>query len=128
MESVGDKYYRLCEHFPLRPIESAEDFLYAEDLCEALRVQLIEFQLHADEIAYLETLEILCEDYELNESGTDLDDEDEEPESPEDELLSCEEEFSDWLVEKREDMQEWDFVQLCNTINTVISINLQELS
>lgn len=153
MEPLGQKYFDLFNHFPLRPILDDLEYVAADDLCEVLRTKLLVGELHADEVAYLEVLELLVIDYD--EGGDDqimlfdeLDDilepageecceicgepmadhiavdEDEADDSDTGDIA---EDLRGVLEEQKEKLQEWDFVALCNNLSAVISAKMAEL-
>lgn len=134
MDSLGDKYLELCNFIPLRLFRSDEEYILGEDLCSDLRDKLARNELSDDEIEYLEVLDLLLQDYademqvdedydEETEDGTDLDPEDDDKNDSD--LIA--EELASTLADKKKEMQEWDFVQLCNNLSTVISKELSEL-
>jgi hypothetical protein len=132
MEPPGDKYFALFDVFPLRAIMDAEDFLDAEEFAEVLRTKLSKNQLAPDEVEYLSVLDLILEDY-AEDLDTDLDDEDifepagsQECGPPMTEIDHIVDELKDLLADKKKELQEWDFISLCNSLSTVISTKMAE--
>ena len=129
-EPLGQKYFDLFQYVPLRPFENELEFVAAEDFSEVLRAKSINNALHPDELSYLEVLELLLSDY-AETIDSELEDEDayvpaiaEEVCDDVDELAA---EFEKALDDHKNHLQEWDFVQLCNSCSTIISRKVSEL-
>ncbi len=133
MNPLGPKYFELFDTVPLRPIKNAEEYVEANDFLEILKGQLDRDELSDDEIAYVEVLDLLLEEYEefadpdtdddIDEIGTEIAEETDG--SDIDDIAS---EVESLLDEKKEALQEWDFVALCNSISTIVSRKMSELS
>jgi hypothetical protein len=131
MEPLSSKYFDLFQYVPLRTFNDDDEFVEAEEFCEVLRTRLTKQELHPDEIEYLEVLDLLLTDY-AEQTDTDLEDEADEAFEPvvAEEVGDCDaivNELEDLLVDKRQQLQEWDFIQLCNNLSMVISKKLSEL-
>lgn len=135
----GSKYFELFEHFPLVPIRDDIDYVAGEDLIAVLRARESQGTLHEDEAAFMEVLELLVMDYDNEEfalSGDEICEECGEPISEHEGVVIEEEEVTpeDFvedleaiLRDQKEKLQEWDFVALCQNMQSVISSKLSEL-
>lgn len=131
MQPLGEKYFALFQYVPLRPFHTEDEYLEAAEFGETLHNLADHNQLGEDETTYLQVLDLLLDDFEEMFEGTDMDDEEIfEP-------VICEEQFTEvdavtdnikeLLDAKQQELHEWDFVALCNNIQTAVSRKLSEL-
>lgn len=143
MDQLGHEYFELLKHVPLRPFETEDEYLEADEFCEVLKHDLLAGNLSDDEVAYLEVLDLLLFDFEdglidadeleeVDFEQLDFDGDDADVYEPviAEEISDVDHltaELGSLLNEKKETMQEWDFVALCHSFSTVISSKLAEL-